>query len=91
MRQDILTTMAEQSGANQAPALAGDLSSTDPEVGLRAVAALRSLLEQIERLHVDNARETGWSWADIARALGVSKQSVHEKHAARRKVQGKDA
>jgi hypothetical protein len=82
--------MAEQSRASQAPALAGDLSSKDPEVGLRAVAALRSLLEQIERLHVDNAREAGWSWADIARVMGVSRQSVHEKHAARRKALGKE-
>jgi DNA-directed RNA polymerase specialized sigma24 family protein len=82
--------MAEQRRASQAPALAGDLSSTDPEVGLRAVSALRSLLEQIERLHVDNAREAGWSWADIARVMGVSKQSVHEKHAARRKALGKE-
>jgi len=83
--------VTEQSRPSQAPALAGELSSKDPQVGLRAVAALRSLLEQIERLHVDNARDAGWSWADIARALGVSKQSVHEKHAGRRKTLGKEA
>ena len=82
--------MAETSGASKAPALAGDLSSKDPEVGLRAVSALRSLLEQIERLHIDNARESGWSWADIAQTMGVSKQTVHEKHSARRKAQGKE-
>lgn len=82
--------MAETTRASQAPALAGDLSSKDPEVGLRAVSALRSLLEQIERLHVDNARESGWSWADIAQTMGVSKQTVHEKHAARRKALGKE-
>lgn len=83
--------MPEPSRVSQAPALADDLSSKDPEVGLRAVSALRSLLEQIERLHVDNAREAGWSWADIAQAIGVSKQSVHEKHAARRRALGKEA
>ncbi|MFL6080472.1 MAG: helix-turn-helix domain-containing protein [Ornithinibacter sp.] len=63
--------------------LAGDLDSADPTVGLRAVAALRRLLEQLERLHVDNARATGWSWQDIADALGVTKQTVHRKHARR--------
>jgi hypothetical protein len=76
--------------ADDAPAIAGDLSSTDPEVGLRAVVALRQLLEQIERLHVDNARDLGWSWQDIAVRLQVSKQAVHEKHAPRRKALGKE-
>lgn len=83
--------MTEPGRASQAPALADDLASKDPEVGLRAVSALRSLLEQIERLHVDNARDAGWSWADVARVMGVSKQSVHEKHAGRRKALGKEA
>jgi len=66
------------------------VSSKDPAVGLRAVAALRSLLTRIEQLQVDNARDVGWSWEDIARTLGVSKQSVHEKHSQRRKHQGKE-
>jgi IS30 family transposase len=60
-------------------------------VGLNAVWALRTLLEQVERLQVDNARSAGWSWADIARVLRVSKQSVHEKHARRRKALGLEA
>lgn len=55
----------------------------DPAVGLRAVAALRRLLEQLEALQVDRARTLGWSWADIAEGLGVSKQAVHKKHARR--------
>ena len=63
--------------------LAGDLDSTDPTVGLRAVSALRRLLEQLEALHVNNARAKGWSWQDIADALGVTKQTVHRKHARR--------
>jgi hypothetical protein len=50
-------------------------------VGLRAVAALRRLVEQLEALHVQAARDQGWSWAQIAAALGVSKQAVHKKHA----------
>lgn len=58
-------------------------TSTDPAVGLRAVAALRRLAEQLEDLQVDSARRQGWSWAQIAAVLGVSKQAVHKKHAGR--------
>lgn len=50
-------------------------------VGLRAVCALRTLLENLESLQVDNARQAGWSWEQIAGVLGVSKQAVHKKHA----------
>jgi hypothetical protein len=71
--------------------LAGQVSNKDPAIGLPAVVALRRLLEELERLHVDNAREQGWSWQDIATALKVSRQSVHEKHASRRKVTGTEA
>jgi hypothetical protein len=71
-------------------ALAGEVTSKDPATGLRAVVALRQLLEELERLHVDSARDEGWSWQDIATALRVSKQSVHEKHARRRKVAGQE-
>lgn len=53
----------------------------DPAVGLRAVAALRQLLEQLEALQVRNARLMGWSWQEVAQALGVSRQAVHKKHA----------
>ena len=60
--------------------LVGDLDSNDPAVGLRAVAALGRLLEQLEALHVANARAQGWSWQDIATAMGVTKQTVHRKH-----------
>jgi len=76
--------------ADTPAALAGQVTNTDPAVGLRAVVALRRLLEELERLHVDNAREQNWSWQDIAAALQVSRQSVHEKHAGRRKAQGKE-
>ncbi len=58
-------------------------TSRDPAVGLRAVAALRRLTEQLEDLQVTSARQQGWSWAEVAGALGVSKQAVHKKHAGR--------
>ena len=60
------------------------VDSRDPEVGLSAVAALRDLVEELEELHVDNARALGWSWQAIADCLGVTRQSVHKKHHVRR-------
>src|SRR5450756_3124221 len=63
--------------------LAGNGDDPDPAIGLRAVAALRRLTEQLEDLQVGNARSRGWSWAQIATVLGVSKQAVHKKHARR--------
>jgi DNA-directed RNA polymerase specialized sigma24 family protein len=47
---------------------------------LCAVAALRRLVEQLERAQVRNARAAGWSYAEIAAELGVSRQAVHKKH-----------
>jgi hypothetical protein len=65
----------------EATKLAGAAGSKDPAVGLQAVCALRSLLESLEALQVENARDKGWSWEQIASVLGVSKQAVHKKHA----------
>jgi len=58
-------------------------ASQDPRLGLRSVAALRRLLEQLESLHVNRARALGWSWQEIAGELGVTKQTVHRKHGPR--------
>lgn len=58
-------------------------STADPSVGLRAVAALRKLVEHLEAVQVRNARAHGWSWQAIANALGVTRQAVHQKHAHR--------
>lgn len=69
---------------NTALKLATDTASKDPEVGLRAVVALRKLLERLEALQVRNARDQGWSWQDIADELGTSRQAVHKKHSGRR-------
>nr|WP_205740661.1 helix-turn-helix domain-containing protein [Haloactinopolyspora alba] len=55
----------------------------DPQVGLRAVAALRRLVERLEALQVRAARQQGWAWEEIGAALGVSRQAVHKKYARR--------
>ncbi|MCX5165214.1 hypothetical protein OOK39_39150 [Streptomyces sp. NBC_00264] len=74
-------------GAEDTPvSLAGMVTSKDPAVGLQAVVALRRLLEELEWLHADNDRQQGWSWQNNATHLNVSRQSVHEKHAGRRKA-----
>jgi hypothetical protein len=68
---------------SEAKDLAAAAGSPDPRIGLRAVLALRRLLETLEILQVGNARKQGWSWQEIAEALQVSKQAVHKKHAER--------
>ncbi|CAL99384.1 hypothetical protein A8924_0414 [Saccharopolyspora erythraea NRRL 2338] len=64
----------------EATELASAAGGRDPRAGLRAVAALRKLLEQLEAVQVRNARNQGWSWQEVANELGVSRQAVHKKH-----------
>lgn len=54
-----------------------------PEDALGAIVRLRDRLDEIEEYHVENALRQGWSWSRIARALGVSKQAAHKRHAQR--------
>jgi DNA-directed RNA polymerase specialized sigma24 family protein len=60
--------------------LATAASASDPGTGLRAVRALRRLLEELERAQVLRARGQGWSWQEIGDALDVSRQAVHKKY-----------
>ena len=55
----------------------------DPADGLAAVGALRRLADQMEDAEVERALREGWTWAQIAEALGVTRQAVHKKHARR--------
>jgi predicted transcriptional regulator len=61
--------------------VASAASSRDPAVGLRAVRSLRALVERLEALQVDNARDQSWTWEQIAQLLGVTRQAVHKKYA----------
>ena len=56
-------------------------AADDPATGLRAIRSLRELADRLEVLQVANARDRGWSWQQIADALGVTRQAVHKKHA----------
>jgi hypothetical protein len=53
----------------------------NPDNGLGAIRRLRQELERAEEAQVANALASGWSWARIGRALGVSRQAVHRKYA----------
>lgn len=77
VRQHILTHM-------ESPVeIVRSAASTDPDIGLRAVASLRLLTERLEIVQVENARKLGWSWQDIASRLAVTKQTVHRKYGRR--------
>ncbi len=58
--------------------------SKDPSVGLAAVRSMRVLVERLEALQVQNARDNGWTWEQIAQLLGVTRQAVHKKYAGGR-------
>lgn len=64
--------------------LSANLSTDDPAIGLRASLALHRLAERVEARHVASAREMGWSWQQIGDALGVTRQSVHQKYSKER-------
>ncbi len=50
---------------------------------LAAVSALRRLADQVEDAAVEQAMRSGWTWPQVAEALGVTRQAVHKKHAKR--------
>ena len=60
---------------------------SEPAEALAAVGSLRRLADQIEDAAVRQAVQDGWSWQQIADALGVTRQAAHKKHA--RKLQTK--
>jgi DNA-binding NarL/FixJ family response regulator len=55
----------------------------DPVDALAAVGALRRLADRVEEAAVGRALAAGWSFSQIAEALGVTRQAVHKKHARR--------
>jgi Homeodomain-like domain len=60
-----------------------ETSIEDPADALATVGALRRLADRLEDAAVEKAIAEGWSWAQVAEALGVTRQAVHKKHARR--------
>ncbi len=50
---------------------------------LAAVLALRELVELREDAAVERALAEGWTWTQVAEALGVTRQAVHKRHSRR--------
>ncbi len=55
----------------------------DPAATIATVIALRRLADRLEREAVDRAIAPGWTWAQIAQALGVTRQAAHKRHSRR--------
>lgn len=53
--------------------------ANDPAEALAAVVALRLAADKLERQAVAQALAQGWSWSQVAEALGVSKQAAHKR------------
>ena len=51
--------------------------------GLASVVALRELADRLEDAEVERALRDGWTWTQIADALGITRQAVHKKHLRR--------
>ncbi len=70
----------------------GDLveraADDDPLRALAATAGLRAEVARVEAVAVRRARTQGLSWAQIAAALGVSRQAVHRKYGGSRFTRG---
>ena len=60
--------------------LVAALDDADPLQALRAVAALQADADRIAAVLVRRARNAGCTWAEVAAALGVSRQAVHKRY-----------
>lgn len=56
---------------------------SDPEAALAAVVAVRRAADRLELAAVAEAVARGWTWTEVAEALGVSKQAAHKRFAHR--------
>ncbi len=61
----------------------------EPADALAAVVALRRLADRLEASAVDRAIDRGWTWAEIAEALDLTRQGAHKRHAGRRGDRGR--
>lgn len=67
----------------EAPRTIDVADPSDPDAAFASVLALRRLADRLELAAVNVAVERGWSWTDVAAALGVTRQAAHKKFAHR--------
>ena len=60
--------------------LVAALDDADPLRALRAAAALHADVTRRTEILVRRARNAGCTWAEVAAALGVSRQAVHKRY-----------
>jgi transposase-like protein len=56
------------------------LTDPEPVKSLAILTELRSELDQLERAHVARALQSGSSFAEVARPLGISRQAAHRRY-----------
>lgn len=56
-------------------------SPKQPDDAFAAVLSMRRLADKLEQKAVLEALKQGWTWSKIARALDISKQAAHKRHA----------
>lgn len=60
--------------------LVAALADPNPLQALRAAAALQAQADARTEILVRRARTAGCTWAEVAGALGVSRQAVHKRY-----------
>ena len=60
--------------------LVAALDDSDPVRALQAAAALQEDANRITTVLVRRARNAECTWAEVAAALGVSRQAVHKRY-----------
>ena len=58
-------------------------TADDPAAALAAVVSLRRYADRLELAAAAAALEQGWSWSQVAEALGITKQAAHKRLAPR--------
>jgi hypothetical protein len=56
------------------------LTDRDAVHSLSLLTDLRAELDELERFHVGRALQSGGSYADVARPLGISRQAAHRRY-----------
>lgn len=60
-------------------------TDSDPLDLVEDIPILEAFVDDYSDARIADARSQGFSWADIADRLGVSRQAVHKRFAARRR------